>query len=63
MIKIFRKFKWWFFKVFFKRTYFRTVDWSYKEDCSIILEMYRNKNGGFRVVKQEILEPNKSGIS
>ncbi len=60
MTKIFRKFKWWFLKIFFKRTYFRTVDWSYKEDCSVILEMYRNKDNGFRVVKQEILEPNKN---
>ncbi len=63
MTKIFRKFKWWFFKTFFKRTYFRTVDWSYKNDCSVILEMYRTEDGGFRVVKEEIFEPNESAIS
>ena len=62
MVTIFRKFKWWFFKVFFKRTYFRTVDWSYKNDYSVILEMYRNKDGGFRVVKEEFFEPNEMEI-
>ncbi len=62
MTNISRKFKWWFFKVFFKRTYFRTVDWSYKSGYPVILEMYMNKDGGFRVVKEEFFELNKSKI-